>query len=318
LLYHEVIVVCFFCTANCMKALILVLASIFFAPVAISQPAGGEKIKILSWNIYMLPGFLGSGNLLRAEAIGKLLSSSDYDVIVFQEAFDQRARRVISHLLRNAYPYQAGPANQKFLSVKTNSGLWIFSRYPIREAHSIVFKTRHGMDALSRKGALLTELDVNNNFIQIVGTHLQNSGDPWRKQSQCSEIFTNLLKKYQRPGIPQIVCGDFNINRHATDIDYQLMLKTLDVVDGAPDTGAHYSYDRRFNDLHAETGTGQDLIDYILIRNNLSSVDSNNGKIRIFQKQWSETHKDLSDHYSLETELVFRNIAEALTVAAPR
>ncbi len=300
-----------------MKALILALTSIFFAPVAHCQSAGGEKIKVLSWNIYMLPGVFGSGNALRAEAIGRVLSSGEYDVIVFQEAFDQGARRVISQHLKKTYPYQVGPANQKFFSVKTNSGLWIFSRHPIAAAHSIVFQTRHGVDALSRKGALLTELNVNGNFIQIVATHLQNSGKTWRKQSQCSEIYTNLLKKYQRPGIPQIVCGDFNINRHETSYDYQLMLKTLDVIDCNPGDDV-YSYDRVANDLRVENGTNRDLIDYILIRNNLSFTDSSNGKIRVFQKQWNSDHKDLSDHYSLETEVVFRNLTEGFTVAAPR
>src|SRR3954469_17403901 len=143
-----------------MKALMLAVTCFFFASVAQSQSTGGEKIKVLSWNIYMLPGVLGSGNALRAEAIGRVLSSGDYDVIVFQEAFDQKARRIISHLLKESYPYEVGPANKKFFSIKTNSGLWIFSRYPIHSSHSIVFKTRHGMDALSRKGALLAELDV--------------------------------------------------------------------------------------------------------------------------------------------------------------
>ena len=51
---------------------LLVLTSIFFAPVAalaqpVDVPLTPKKIKILSWNIYMLPGFLGtgSGGLLR-------------------------------------------------------------------------------------------------------------------------------------------------------------------------------------------------------------------------------------------------------------
>ncbi len=94
-----------------MKALLLVfISSIFFAPVAISQPElsnpSVEKIKILSWNIYMLPGFLSPGKVPRAEAIGKLLASSDYDVIVFQEAFHQKARNTISRLLTSAFPFQ--------------------------------------------------------------------------------------------------------------------------------------------------------------------------------------------------------------------
>ena len=301
-----------------MKALLLVLTSIFFAPVAFSQPAGGEKIKILSWNIYMLPGVLGSGNIARAEAIGELLSGHDYDVIVFQEAFDPRARKVISRLLNNHYPYQAGPANQKTLSVKINSGIWIFSRHPIRDAQSIVFATRRGIDAMSRKGALLCELDVNNNRVQIVGTHLQNSGGSLVKQKQCAEIYTHLLRKFQKPGVPQIVCGDFNINRHVIGDEYQSMLRALDVVDSNTGSERLYSYDRLNNDLHVEAGSGRDLIDYILIRNNFSLSGTERGRVRIFQKQWSESHKDLSDHYSLETEVRLGNLTEVFTAASPR
>ena len=86
-----------------MKALPLVFASIFFALVAQSQPevsplSAVEKIKVLSWNIYMLAGFLGCGKVPRAEAIGELPASSDYDVIVFQEEFHKKSRNKISQL----------------------------------------------------------------------------------------------------------------------------------------------------------------------------------------------------------------------------
>ena len=89
-----------------MKALVLVIASIFFAPAAGSQPISeAKKIKILSWNIYMLPGWLGHGNIPRAEAIGRLLASSDYDVIVFQEAFHKKARKTINRSLQPVFPF---------------------------------------------------------------------------------------------------------------------------------------------------------------------------------------------------------------------
>src|SRR5882672_5126625 len=103
-----------------MKAFVLVLTSIFFAPVANAQQdttsSLAEKIKILSWNIYMLPGFLGHGKILRAEAIGNLLASSDYDVIVFQEAFHKKARKIISRHLQSAFPFQSGPTQSNGLS----------------------------------------------------------------------------------------------------------------------------------------------------------------------------------------------------------
>jgi len=91
-----------------MKAPVLALTSIFFAPVAtLAQPAEGlsasRKIKILSWNIYMLPALLGCGKAPRAEAIGQLLAESNYDVIVFQEAFYGKSRKIISRHLQPAF-----------------------------------------------------------------------------------------------------------------------------------------------------------------------------------------------------------------------
>jgi len=176
-----------------MKALVLALSSIFFAPVeALAQPADAlpatGKLKVLSWNIYMLPSFLGRGTASRAEAIGNLLASSDYDVIVFQEAFDATSRKIISRLLQPAFLFEAGPANQKPFSFKTNSGIWIFSKYPIRNSASIIFKTRMGIDAFSRKGALLAEIEVRGQRVQIIGTHLQNAGGDWLRHSQCGII----------------------------------------------------------------------------------------------------------------------------------
>ncbi|CAN5289949.1 sphingomyelinase C [soil metagenome] len=304
-----------------MKALLLVLSSIFFAPVAISQPelssVSAEKIKILSWNIYMLPGFLSPGKGPRAEAIGTLLASSDYDVIVFQEAFHQRSRNTISRLLTPAFPFQAGPANQKAFSLKINSGVWIFSRYPISQVQSIIFSTQHGADALSRKGALLIEIIINNNPVQIVGTHLQNGGDEWRRQSQCAEINERLLNKYQRPGIPQIVCGDFNIERHERHENYQSMLETLNADDGELSSERKYSYDGVSNDMQSGTGGEQDLIDYILIRNNQAFVKSAARKITVYRQRWHENHQDLSDHYSIETEIYYLSQPILYTVSIP-
>src|SRR6185295_6001430 len=123
-----------------MKAFVLVLASIFFAPVALAQfreelPA--EKIRILTWNIYMLPGIWGYANSERSEVIGRLLASSDYDIIVFQEAFSKNARKRIGRLIQSAFPFQYGPSKHHSFSLRTNSGLWIVSRHPIVESHEI-------------------------------------------------------------------------------------------------------------------------------------------------------------------------------------
>src|SRR5579859_3284214 len=84
-----------------------------------------KKIKIISWNIYMLPHLVASqsSKKKRAQAIGETLTAGDFDVIIFQEAFHSTARCKILAQLQTRFPYQAGPANKKLFSFKVNSGL---------------------------------------------------------------------------------------------------------------------------------------------------------------------------------------------------
>jgi len=130
--------------------------------------ASTTNFKILSWNIYMLPGLVPSKKKRqRSVAIGKLLAQSNYDVIVFQEAFCKSSRKCLSRLLGDAYPYQAGPANANGFSLRANSGVWIFSKHPILFTDAIIFRTRFGVDALSRKGALLSNLTWMGNVFRL-------------------------------------------------------------------------------------------------------------------------------------------------------
>jgi len=277
-----------------------------------------KKIKILSWNIYMLPHLVAahSNKSERARVIGETLMRSDYDVIFFQEAFHSTARNKILTQLKSKFPYHAGPANKRFLSIKTNSGLWIFSKYPIVNSESIIYKNKFGVDALSRKGALLVELNVQGQHIQIAGTHLQNCGPVWLRQVQCVEFYKRLLKPNSREGVPQIICGDFNIDRYVAQEDYRFMLQALDAKD-SNDKINQYSYDRLNNDLHVEKGTRRDLIDYILFRNN-GGVAICSNSVAPIKRKWNAQHADLSDHYSIQAEINFSNLNFPATVASAK
>ncbi|HEY9046467.1 MAG TPA: sphingomyelin phosphodiesterase [Ohtaekwangia sp.] len=281
-----------------------------------SDTLSAKSIKILSWNIYMLPAIVKiKGRSDRAAAIGDILSKSNYDIIVFQEAFHLRARRKIYRQLVKAYPYQAGPANKKLLSCRTNSGLWIFSKHPIVHSYDMIFANRSGIDAFSRKGGLLAEIMIHNQPVQIAGTHLQSSGGDWIRHSQCVEFYHKLLKEYSRPGVPQVICGDFNINRKDEEV-YNQMLKILGAADGALSGESVYSYDPLQNDLNKDKNTLPHLIDYILLRNNDSHIITClKRNIRIFRQGWSKKHTDLSDHYSVEAELQIYNEKLASTAS---
>src|SRR6266566_846971 len=127
-----------------MKQALLVVICFFAHQVIFSQPelkpSPQKKLKILSWNIYMLPHFAASKTRKadRAYAIGELLAQSDYDVVFFQEAFHPRARKIILRDLNKTFLYHSGPANKKIFSLKTNSGLWIFSKHPIITSQAII------------------------------------------------------------------------------------------------------------------------------------------------------------------------------------
>jgi len=255
----------------------------------------------------MLPGGIPSKKKRRRSVvIGKLLAQSGYDIIVFQEAFCKNSRKCLSRLLGDVYPYQAGPANANGFSLKANSGVWIFSKHPILFTDAIIFKNRFGVDALSRKGALLVELNVNEQRLQIAGTHLQNAGEEWIRHSQCVELYHRLLRPYHREGVPQIICGDFNINRSVQE-GYTFMLQSLNASDGNLEGDITYSYDRSINDLDVEKGDEKDLIDYILLRDNGAWVNCSR-KIRIIRNQWHVRHQDLSDHFSMEADVTFSNV----------
>jgi endonuclease/exonuclease/phosphatase family metal-dependent hydrolase len=292
-----------------MKARLILFISFFTFEIGFCQsmqsPPPQEKIKILSWNIYMLPGIVkAKGKEERATAIGEKLKDSDYDIIVFQEAFQRKARKRIFSQLKEKFPYQTGPANQKLISCKTNSGICIFSKHPIVSSHSIIFKSKSGIDAFSRKGGLIADVMIDKTLIQIAGTHLQNSGQAWIRQSQCVEFYNRLLKPFYKEEVPQIVCGDFNINRQ-TEEEYSFMLQTLHVTDGELNGVQQHTYDRCQNDLHVEQGDQKDLIDYILIRDQENQLASTSRQIKMIRENWAPHHSDLSDHFALEAEIKF-------------
>ena len=266
---------------------IILISFLFFSHFASSQ-----NFKVLTYNIYMLPGIVHSdGRSERSAAIGELLNASGYDVVVMQEAFDFNSRKVILEKM-TSYPYVVGPPGLKQLSVRTNSGLWAFSRHKITSVKFKEFKNRAGVDALARKGVMMVEILFNGKVVQVFNTHLQNSGGDAVREKQLVEMKHMVDENYKK-GVPQVLCGDYNVDSKSAM--YDKMLKILDAADsynGAP------SYDRKNNDLHVEGGEERNLIDYVLSRNCSTGVRNT---IR-FTWRWSDSHVDLSDHYTVSAE----------------
>ena len=274
---------------------------------AFAQPVAetGKELKILSWNIYMLPRFaLHTGKHKRAREIAKMLPAENYDIMVFQEAFHGDARRIIKRKLKKLYPYRIGPANRRPFWIKTNSGVWMLSKTPLTKLKQIKYKDCDGFtDCFAHKGALLVEGEFGGQKFQLLGTHIQAGGPYPVRQSQYEEI-RNLIDTYKQEGVPQILAGDFNMGIDRGEHYYQ-MLKTLDVDEYVPDGELKFTASI-LNDIRG--GDDDRLIDFIFYRPNGTQPTKLIRNVRRFAtpEPCFKNFCDLSDHFAVEAIVRFK------------
>src|SRR6185312_17403403 len=154
--------------------------------------------------------------------------NSDYDIIVFQEAFHSKARTILADSLKDSYPYQIGPANPGKNFTTTNSGVWIISRIPLTFIGELKFDACEGIDCLSKKGAVLVEGVYEGHKFQLAGTHLESGNNHTVRERQCTQLAEQLLKPNEQEQVPQIICGDFNVDKYDSE-HYNLLVDKMKV-----------------------------------------------------------------------------------------
>ena len=256
-----------------------------------------KELNILSWNIYMLPGIANlsksidkSDKKARAEHIANYLNESEHDVVVFQEAFFNPARRVLSKGIKEVYPYQYGPINPSKMSMKTSSGIFIVSKTPLKLLGTTQYEACNGADCFAKKGAALFEGEFDGKKYQILGTHLNAGGPQWIREEQYKKIKA-LLESFDNLGIPQIVCGDMNTHKEEQD-KYENMLSVLDVED-IPTTSKQIN----------TTAKDRTVIDYIFLRRNNTSIKALNKDVLWINPEnfpvIDKLNNNLSDHLAI-------------------
>lgn len=265
-----------------------------------------DEVSILTWNIFMLPitFYPKNGQLERAAGIVEQLKDQAYDIIIFQEAFDRKAREILWDGLKATFPFSVGPGSGGFL--KLNNGVWILSKFEFTTIASIKFNSCKVADCISKKGATLVEFIKGGKYFQVVGTHLQSENYPETREEQFAEISEHLLTAYACEGVPQIIAGDLN-----TPVDdekgYNNMLSILNAEDELPGKSEIQkkdlvSWGGLNNDLFAIGNIRiPQLLDYILVKKNGTTPTWVGKNIKIIQQAWSgdKKKKDLSDHYAV-------------------
>jgi len=270
-----------------------------------------SDLKILSWNIYMLPSFVyaSTDKKARAEGIIEELNKTDYNIIVFQEAFHKVSRSRLWKGLKDKFPYQYGPANRVAISFKANSGIWILSDKPLEYVSEIKYKECEGDGCLARKGVLMVEGEFNGNRFQILGTH-NNGGQV--NDSQFEQIRTELLDPFKKDGVPQFICGDFNTKKSSPNGQWDRMIGLFEA-----DTN-YVQHDDRGDD-HKKSFEIKDVYtgmpDFIFVRKNevqnlrvdrISTVSFGPTYIQGLSKKVFGETVGLSDHFPVQVSLSWK------------
>ena len=260
-----------------------------------------ESLRILTWNIQMLPRWaIKKGQQTRAKWIIDTLLKQDVDVIVFEEVFDIGIRGRLRLALFPRFPFQVGVQNKKWAWRQPN-GVWVISRVPLKHLKHIFFKSSYGTDGLANKGAVLVEGNKRGKKFQIVATHLQSmqeAGAVAVRKRQFEQIKTELLDKYARIGVPQLLIGDLNTPRHL-EAEYKNMLNCVGMCDTELNDVRPFTWDKTnsWNTDYEEEPNSQ--LDYILINAQRSLAKIKNLSIYRPTRLLENKKVDLADHYGV-------------------
>jgi endonuclease/exonuclease/phosphatase family metal-dependent hydrolase len=203
------------------------------------------EISVMTYNVAGLPWPIKKGRGKALKEIAKEVEAlhaagSAPDIIVLQEAFSPASAQI-----GEAYPNRlrgprsgdrtttdAPPLGKEFKKARNrrkgermgkvfSSGLYLFSNYPIVDAHMTPFRRSScaGYDCLANKGAMIAVVDIPGapTPVQILNTHLNSNGRSGVKheralaahKQQVDEI-GDLLSRLLNKDWPLIYAGDFN------------------------------------------------------------------------------------------------------------
>ncbi len=305
-------------------------------------------LKILSYNIYMRPthdtptpltpgliigpGKFFNGQSIRADLIpDKILG---YDVVVFQEAFDDDVReKILDALKTKGYPYQSRILG-KDREFEQDGGVIIVSKWPLvggKGKQKLFGDLCSGGNCFSDKGVLYIKIDKEvrkgrHNYFHIFGTHLDDGEFEKIKYPQLKIIKEFIDAQKISPNEPVIIAGDMNVNLLSETTypnlggktAFDIMLQTLGAAYFPPNQrkGASYTYNKGINPL----ATSQSYYDYILYSTNHKIIprplagdqDFSFAEVRVLRAndEWKEfPHEkakwDLSDHFPIYGHLEF-------------
>lgn len=194
--------------------------------------AADNSLRVLSWNVSSWTENNFAATTADRTGLRNLMMDAiqmqNADVLCFQEYFESFAPELypsnMAVFKKMGYNYYYFTPVFKIYEGKVQSGLCIFSKYPIQDTS--FHKTGHG----NSEGTSIADIKFNGQLIRIVNTHLESPRlkkqeyNPFEEAGESRTVVSKIKRAYSlrsqqadsvRASIdtskyPVIVCGDFN------------------------------------------------------------------------------------------------------------
>lgn len=287
-------------------------------------PNTNASIKILSYNVMMLNPLIFPNHKqnFRADEIPKAIQrKQNWDVVIFNEAFDNDSRSTLQRAMKNiGYPYSSNVVDKS--GNLDDGGTFIQSKYPILKQATFVYSDCATSDCQSNKGAIYVKIKKDNKIVHIFGTHLQSEDSESAIRTKQLKQLNTFIDQHAANADNEliIIAGDLNIGKKSSEYGKSIvtLLKTQQLN---TDTGITFAPSENTLAKYRYKGQKEKQYDYILIRKNdniTPAVDYNVEKFKTQSKYnvpavgdpegWFDKgtfHYDLSDHYALSAHFVW-------------
>lgn len=206
------------------------MLKLIFILLFIPHLSFAEEIKLLTWNVYMLPKPIkNSHQKTRTQAIAKFLKDSDIDVIFLQEAFSAGFRRQLKASIKSEFPHYERLKKKFGIYPFMGPGLVAYSKFPMKKIDHVYYDKCKGADCHSSKGVLLVEIILpSGKKIHVANTHMQAGSRHFSTRRRQLDQIRDLLRGNKKHSIPQLLVGDLNIDSTRGD-EFDGSLAILDM-----------------------------------------------------------------------------------------
>ena len=266
-----------------------------------SSTAMAADFSILSWNLYMLPKPIKfSQQSHRTKIIPRQLQTNNSDIMFFQEAFTSGIRNEIRNVLQKNYPYSYYLGRNLKRRQVLGSGVFIVSRRPFRVLDLVYFNRCASADCFASKGAVLIETtSVSGKIVQFVNTHMQAIEEYGAIRIHQLRQIRQMMNNHIRPGIPQILVGDLNIDSHEREFSegQNIMKMNYTELEGAERQTSRVTVCR-----HDKTQKDE-WIDHVWVDKNYHVEHSM--EVKVFDFEYKGLNCPSSDHHAIAANLSF-------------